>query len=223
MTKYNPKWKICNNIRRGINKGLTKYDLFENWCFHKGEKSMINSFYSYIQKEYWNVGFLKQYSFNTIDRIALAIPMNILSLYIFYKIYNYFNFSELIKEFNFGKFFMHNSIYESKALLNHNDIRHNEVVKNTYRNSITTNAFIIGGGLNYLVNFLILVFIAHPQINNRLLSGCPILYLFICEDVIDFIENNKKGNYKKGFAILLFFISFAILGCIMQVGAYGFA
>ena len=118
---------------------------------------------------------------------------------------------------------MHNSIYESKALLNHNDNRHNEVVKNTYRNSITTNAFIIGGGLNYLVNFLILVFIAHPQINNRLLSGCPILYLFICEDVIDFIENNKKGNYKKGFAILLFFISFAILGCIMQVGAYGFA
>ena len=223
MTKYNPKWKICNNIRRGINKGLTKYDLFENWCFHKGGKSMINSFYSYIQKEYWNVGFLKQYSFNTIDRITLAIPMNILSLYIFYKIYNYFNFSELIKEFNFGKFFMHNSIYESKALLNHNDIRHNEVVKNTYRNSITTNAFIIGGGLNYLVNFLILVFIAHPQINNRLLSGCPILYLFICEDVIDFIENNKKGNYKKGFAILLFFISFAILGCIMQVGAYGFA
>ena len=43
------------------------------------------------------------------------------------------------------------------------------------------------------------------------------------DDVIDFIENNRKGNYKKGLFILLFFISFALLGCIMQVGAYGFA
>ena len=118
---------------------------------------------------------------------------------------------------------MHNSLYEDKTLSHHNNNQHNEAIKNSYRNTITTNAFIIGGGLNYLVNFLILVFIAHPQINNRLLSGSPILYLFICDDVIDFIENNRKGNYKKGLFILLFFISFALLGCIMQVGAYGFA
>ena len=223
MTKYKPRWMICSNIKRGINKGLTKYDLFENYCLHKGGENSINSFYSYIQKEYWNVGFLKQYSFNTIDRITLSIPMNILSLYILYKIYNYFDFSILIKEFNFGKFFIHNSIYEDKILSRHDNNQHNEAIKNTYRNTIITNAFIIGGGLNYLVNFLILVFIAHPQINNRLLSGSPILYLFICDDVIDFIENNRKGNYKKGLFILLFFISFALFGCIMQVGAYGFA
>ena len=223
MTKNKPKWIICSNIKRGINKGLTKYDLFDNWCFHKEIKSGINSFYSYIQKEYWNVGFLKQYSFNTIDRIILALPMNILSIYVLYKIYNYFDFSELIKEFNLGKFFIHNTIYEDTNIFNHSNHEHRDVVKNIYRNNITTNAFIIGGGLNYLVNFLIVVFIAHPQINNRLLSGCPILYLAICDDVIDFMENNKKGNYKKGFAILLFFISFSILGCIMQVGSYGFA
>ena len=67
------------------------------------------------------------------------------------------------------------------------------------------------------------MFIAHPQINNRILSGCPILYLIICDDVLDFMENNKKGNYKKGKAIVLFFFCFALLGCIMQVGSYGFA
>ena len=223
MTKYKPRFSICSNIRRGINKGLTKYDLFEKWCFHKEIKTGINSFYGYIQKEYWNVGFLKQYSFNTIDRICLALPMNILSIYVLYKIYNYFDFSELYREFNFGKFFIHKTIYEDTVIFNHNEHEHHEVVKNSYRNNITTNAFIIGGGLNYLINFLILVFIAHPQINNRLLSGCPILYLTICNDVIDCLENNKKGNYKKGLAILLFFISFAILGCIMQVGSYGFA
>jgi Gpi18-like mannosyltransferase len=228
MTKYRPKRIICSNIKRGINKDLTKYDLFDKWCFHRKESS-INSFYSFIQNEYWNVGFLKQYSLNTIDRVVLALPMNILSLYILYKIYNYFDISGLIKEFNFGKFFMNKTIYNDSILLkgheheNHNCENkegHGEII---YRKNVILNSFIIGGGINYLANFLILVLLAHPQINNRLLSGCPILYLFISDEVIDFLENNRDGNYKKGFAILLFFMTFSILGCIMEVGAYGFA
>ena len=228
MTKYKPKRAICSQIKRGINKGFTKYDLFDKWCFHRKE-SKINSFYSYIQTEYWNVGFLKQYSFNTIDRVALAFPMNILSIYILYKIYNYFDISELIKEFNFGKFFMSKTTYNDSILLKEHEhendscekkANHREIV---YKKNVILNGFIIGGGINYLANFLILVFLAHPQINNRLLSGCPILYLMISDDVIDFLENNYKGNYKKGFAILLFFTTFSILGCVMQVGAYGFA
>ena len=223
MTKLKPKFNICSTIRRGINKDTDKFALFEKWCFHKEIRTGIGSFYSYIQKEYWNVGFLKQYSFNTLDRILLALPMNILSLYVLYKIYHYFDFGELYKEFNFGNFFMKNTLYEDNMIYKHNEHEHQEVVKNSYRNNITTNAFVIGGGLNYLINFLILVFIAHPQINNRILSGCPILYLIICDDVLDFMENNKKGNYKKGKAIVLFFFCFALLGCIMQVGSYGFA
>ena len=228
MTKFKPKSAICTQIKRGINKGLTKYDLFDKWCFHRRE-SRINSFYNYIQSEYWNVGFLKQYSFNTIDRIVLAFPMNILSIYILYKIYNYFDFSELIKEFNFGKFFMYNNTYnDAISLKEHeqgqedceNKGNHREII---YKKNVILNSFIIGGGINYLANFLILVFLAHPQINNRLLSGSPILYLFICDDIIDFFENNHNGNYKKGLAILLFFVIFSLLGCIMQVGAYGFA
>jgi len=228
MTKYKPKKEICSQIKRGINKGFTKYDLFDKWCFHRKE-SKINSFYSYIQTEYWNVGFLKQYSFNTIDRLVLAFPMNILSLYIIYKIYKYFDFPELIKSFNFGQFFMNKTTYNDSMLLKENDHNedncsnksgHREAV---YKKNVILNSFIIGGGINYIANFLILVFIAHPQINNRLLSGSPILYLFICDDVIDYLDNNRNGNYKKGFAIILFFVTFSIIGCIMQVGAYGFA
>ena len=225
MTKYKPKWSICYHIKKGINKGLTKYDLFYKWCTHDKDNE-IHSFYSYIQKEYWNVGFLNQYSINTIDRIALALPMNILSLYVLNKLYHYFNFPELISEFNLGKFFVTNTIYEDKILLHHDEHDKHDLhahSKNFYRNSITSNAVILGGGLNYLFNFLVLVFMAHPQINNRLLSSCPILYLAISRDVIDFLENNRKGNYYEGFAILFFFITFALLGCIMQVGAYGFA
>jgi Gpi18-like mannosyltransferase len=225
MTKFKPKRDICYYVKRGINKGLTKFDLFDKWCFHRTE-SKINSFYSYIQTEYWNVGFLKQYSFNTIDRLVLALPMNVLSLYILYKIYNYFDFSEL-KVFNIGKFLMNKTSYNDEILLKNNDddnhnksTSHREII---YKKNVILNSFIIGGGINYLANFLILVFIAHPQINNRLLSGCPILYLFVSDDVFDYLLNNKNGNYKKGFAILLFFVTFSIVGCIMQVGAYGFA
>ena len=152
--------------------------------------------------------------------------MNVLSLYILYKIYNYFDFSEL-KVFNIGKFLMYKTSYNDEILLKNNDddnhnknTSHREIV---YKKNVILNSFIIGGGINYLANFLILVFIAHPQINNRLLSGCPILYLFISDDVLDYLMNNKDGNYKKGFAILLFFVTFSIVGCIMQVGAYGFA
>ena len=228
MTKYKPRRVICSNIKRGINKGFTKYDLFNKWCFHRKESS-INSFYSYIQNEYWNVGFLKQYSLNTLDRVVLAFPMNILSLYILYKIYDYFDVSELIKEFNFGKFFMSKTIYNDSIILKdhehendhcENKGSHREII---YKKNVILNSFIIGGGINYLANFLILVFLAHPQINNRLLSGCPILYFFLSDDVIDFLENNHEGNYKKGFAILLYFVTFSILGSIMQVGSYGFA
>ena len=228
MTKYKPKKDICSQIKRGINKGFTKYDLFDKWCFHRKE-SKINSFYSYIQTEYWNVGFLKQYSFNTIDRLVLAFPMNILSLYIIYKIYKYFDFPELIKSFNFGQFFMNKTTYNDSMLLKENDHNedncsnksgHREAI---YKKNVILNSFIIGGVINYIANFLILVFIAHPQINNRLLSGSPILYLFICDDVIDYLDNNRNGNYKKGFSIILFFVIFSIIGCIMQVGAYGFA
>lgn len=227
MTKYRPKRIICTQIKKRINKGFAKYDLFDKWCFHRRE-SRINSFYNYIQSEYWNVGFLKQYSFNTIDRIVLALPMNILSLFILYKIFNHFDFKELFKEFDFGKFFMKNTSYNDAISLKDHDhnnncenkTSHREII---YKKNVILNSFIIGGGINYLANFLILVFLAHPQINNRLLTGCPILYLFICDDIIDFIENNQSGNYKKGFAILLFFITFSIIGCIMQVGAYGFA
>ena len=223
VTKIKPRGIICAYIKRGINKSLTKYNLFEDWCYDKENENGIKSFYSYIEKEYWNVGFLKQYSINTIDRIILSIPMNILGLYVLYKIYSYFNFGELLPEFNFGKFFMYKNLYQGKIYSKHEENGHFNEIKNIYKINVTTNAFIIGGGLNFLVNFLILVFIAHPQINNRILTACPILYLAICDDVIDFMENNKRGNYKRGFAILLFFGSFALLGCIMQVGAYGFA
>ena len=224
MIKYKPKYNICSYIKKGINQSSTKYNLFYNWCSHSKENK-IDSFYNYIQDEYWNVGFLKQYSINSIDRIMLSLPMNILSIYIIYKIIDYFNFPALIKRLNIGEFFTKNNMYYHYEELKDNEKEHAHAKhrEKIYLREMILNSFILGGGINFIANFLIIALIAHPQINNRLLSGCPILYLLISDDIIDFIENNKTGNYRRGFLILLFFISFSILGCIMQVGSYGFA
>ena len=88
-------------------------------------------------------------------------------------------------------------------------------------NDIKLNIFILGAEINLLLMEIVLIFMAHPQINNRLLSGCQIIYYSISDEVIDFIKNGQYS--KRGLFILLFFISFSILSCIMQVGCYGFA
>ena len=220
MTKFKPKMTICSYIKRNINKDKTKFNLFSNWCNHS-QNSEINSFYNYIEKEYWNVGFLKQYSLNSIDRLILAFPMNICAIYILYKIYGYFDFKALLKNFDVRSFLMKENLFEEYTITKKEESTSSK--EYLYKKNIILNSFILGGGLNFAVMFFVLVLIAHPQINNRLLSGCPIIYVFLCLDIKDFMDDNKNGNYWKGFLCLLFFICFSILSCVMQVGSYGFA
>ena len=95
-----------------------------------------------------------------------------------------------------------------KSKFTHN--HHNEADKNQrvmLMNDIKLNTFILRVEMNLMFMEIILIFMAHPQINNRLLKG---------DEVIDFIKNG--GHSKRGLFILLFFISFSILSCIMQVG-----
>ena len=208
MTKYKPKTEICFYIRRKINENLTKYNLFNLFC-HNSKFNTINNFYSYLQDEYWKVGFLKQYSFNTLDRLILALPMNICVFYVIYKRFIYFDFYSLITKFNVAKFLLKNKTYHKHDKEgNHNELE-----------NIKLNSFILSSLVNLIVLVFVLVFIAHPQINNRLISGCPIIYLILSEDIIYFIKDKSI----KGFLIILCFVTFSLLSCLMQVGCYGFA
>ena len=208
MTKYKPKTEICFFIRRKINENLTKYNLFNSFCQNL-KFNTINNFYSYLQDEYWKVGFLKQYSFNTLDRLILALPMNICVFYILYKCFIYFDFYSLITKFNITQFLLKNKPYHKYDKEgNHSEIE-----------NIKLNSFILSSLVNLIVLVFVLIFIAHPQINNRLISGCPIIYLILSDDIISFIKNKSI----KGFLIILFFVTFSLLSCLMQVGCYGFA
>ena len=208
MTKYKPKTEICFFIRKKINQNLTKFKLFNDYC-NNSKFNTIKNFYSYLQDEYWKVGFLKQYSFDTLDRLILALPMNLCVFYIVYKCINYFDFNSLITKFNIPAFLLKNKPFH----------KHN---KNGFDNEIENiklNSFILGSLINLILLDFVLIFIAHPQINNRLISGYPIIYLILSDDIISFIKEKSL----KGFIILLFFITFSLLSCLMQVGSYGFA
>ena len=72
---------------------------------------------------------------------------------------------------------------------------------------------------NFLANFLVVSTIANIQIINRVLTANPILYFFCSDKLIDYkINDSKIGKF-----ILIIFISYSIIGCVMQPSSYGFA
>ena len=126
-----------------------------------------------------------------------------------FKCINYFDFNSLITKFNIPQFLLKNKPYHKHDKEgNHNEIE-----------NLRLNSFILSSLVNLIVLVFVLIFIAHPQINNRLISGCPIIYLILSDDIISFIKNKSI----KGFLIILFFVTFSLLSCLMQVGCYGFA
>lgn len=219
MTQFQPRQDICTKVKQGINKDSVKYETFEQYCFRKSQ-SNINNIYSYIQTEYWNVGFLRQISFNSIDRVLLSIPMNIVAGYIVYKGITYFDFYHLIFKFNIFKFLLKNQYYNDKKN-NGTKIEVKQVANPIYDDDVRLNSFILSGLIHLLLMMFVLICMAHPQINNRLLAGCPIIYYFLSEELQTFIKSGKI--YTRGLLIIMFYLSFSFLSCIMQVGSYGFA
>jgi hypothetical protein len=131
--------------------------------------------------------------------------MNILSLLLFMAIFRYFNFKSLL-HLNIKQFLFKNVENEGSTVNN----------RLAYYNS-----FILASTINYFAIFLVILFLAHPQINNRMLSTCPLIYFYASDEVIKFCRS--PSFYWKGFFVLSFFITFSIISCIMQVGSYGFA
>jgi hypothetical protein len=69
--------------------------------------------------------------------------------------------------------------------------------------------------INYVANFLVVLLFAHPQINNRMLTCNPLLYIYCVDEIF---KRSKKREF-----IFAFFAFFSVLSCLMQSGSYGFA
>lgn len=165
-----------------------------------------------------DVSFLSQYKEQYLDRIIIALPMNIICVFLIISVLQYFDFSLLLK-FKLDKFLLTERVTTNTSIqqLQENTLQSHQ----TYRKSqVVYNSFVIASFLNFLINFVIVVFLAFPHINNRVISTCPIFYIYCSEEIGKFASIKKL--YKKGFFILSFFITYSILSCIFHPGSYVF-
>lgn len=68
---------------------LSLISIYQLYCLSKMSSNIIINLkipYSYIQKKYWNQGFLKFYTFNNISNILISLPFIFFNLYCIFKI-----------------------------------------------------------------------------------------------------------------------------------------
>lgn len=162
--------------------------------------------------------FLSQYSIAYLDRLILAFPMILISLNLIYKVIENLNLKNLLK-FNikgifdvtvFGCEVKNCFLRENNEKENYKHYREKQNIK---------QIFFIFTFVNFLANFIVVSTIANVQIINRIATSNPILYIF-CSD---YILKYKNQNIIYGKFILIIFLSFSIIGCIMHCASYGYA
>ncbi|KAF5298333.1 hypothetical protein FQR65_LT01111 [Abscondita terminalis] len=142
---------------------VSKYQ--QSWCFNK-----IPLAYSYIQKHYWKVGFLKYFEFKQIPNFLLAFPVIALILY------NGTLFMIMHKQhcLNLG-------IFNFKYKFLNTKIKSN----NAYIFKPSMFVFVVHGMLLVLFCF----FCVHVQITTRMLcSASPLIYWF-CAIIFNLLKN----------------------------------
>lgn len=129
------------------------------WCSKPIIKNMPfitkQSFYSFIQAKYWNVGFLKYWTLNNIPNFIIAMPQSIILL---------------------------------------KSIHHFIVNPHNFQNRCNT---IIPLVIITVIFLLIIFFLAHVQIINRVSSFIPLHLWYISESLISTRTSNQISCYKK--------------------------
>lgn len=177
------------------------------WC-----NATIPLAYSYVQKTYWNVGFLRYYQFRQIPNFILACPILFIML-------------QCIKEFAC-------EYKDELYLLGLSDSkRKNGNTTKVY--PLSMFVFVIHG----LFLTMVCLFFAHIQVSTRLLaSASPLIYwycaLITSHKYIDRIdlryenEENICSKWKVFFLsqeqytledklVLFYFIGYTIIGCLL--------
>jgi len=142
------------------------------WCL-----STTPNIYAYIQKTYWNAGFME-----FLNRpgwqveFLKALPTNLFSLYIIYKVINA----------NHMKHFLTLGIFKE-------DIKAKEGEEpETY--DVQESPFAIGLCWHYLFTFLMILIGANQEINTRILSISP-LYILMLLDLLLGKESKTIEKY----------------------------
>ena len=202
------KSKICKYISQNINSHKNQFHHLNLICNNK--KNEFNNIYNYIQKYYWGVTIFNQYKKQYIHKHFYGLVSNSFGFYIVFKSFSLFNYKELYK-LNLINFLI--SKKDDK------ENKNNKFIQKITDDEIKRNAFILGGIINFFILFVTVLIIAYITISNRLYCGHPLLYFWLVEDVYEYIQTGKN---KKGFLIILFFITFSFVSCLFQIGSFDF-
>ncbi|KYN23089.1 PREDICTED: GPI mannosyltransferase 2 [Trachymyrmex cornetzi] len=178
------------------------------WC-----NASVPLAYSYVQKTYWNVGFLRYYQFKQIPNFVLALPILYITLQCI---------KEFASEYRDELYLL--GFFDSKA-------KSENIKVKKYPSSMF---FFVIHGL-FLTMFCL--FFVHIQISTRLLaSATPLIYWYCaltmshkCTNHIDLqyeSDENMCSKWKVFFLyqkrytlqdkfILFYFIGYTIVGCFM--------
>lgn len=178
------------------------------WCHSK-----IPMAYSYIQKRYWNIGFLNYYEIKQIPNFILAFPI----LYIMIR---------CIKEY----FFEHKKYFYTLGFIK---VIGNNVETERKKYPTEMLVFVIHG--LFLTIFCILF--VHIQVSTRLISSAsPLIYWYCALSMCYLCPNNDNNLYddkenvfskwkvffltKKKYTlkdklIFSYFIGYGVVGCFM--------
>ena len=139
--------------------GYSKFCLIDNpvrpWC-----KSTIPSIYSFVQNEYWNVGFLNYFRFKQIPNFLVAAPMIYicsLASYIYFE-------SDHVRFISLGL----------------RRIKRPKSNKPFFDDVVLPHIFLLIFMLFYNV------FIAHVQIITRVFTFMPVVYWFLSHVIMNF-------------------------------------
>lgn len=136
------------------------------WC-----NSSLPVAYSYVQKHYWNVGFLKYYHWKQIPNFILATPILVIVLYNCYKFLRQHLRHSLKLGISVARF-QRTVSYDSAAS---KSIRSSKI-NSTYTYDPDMFVYVVHG----LFLALFSLFFVHVQVTTRMLaSSSPLLYWFM--------------------------------------------
>lgn len=186
------------------------------WCHWKLPLS-----YSFIQNEYWNVGFLKYYELRQIPNFAFALPMIVLSVvgiftYIWHDPRTFFTL----------------------GLFSQESGENNRSSPSTKSSKLSKQPFFSKNLIPFIYLWAFLVFnclfFVHVQIITRFFSSLPVIYFFAAHLVsISLAKEAKKASKDgvkwwrrflcpcdMGLMVVKYFLFYALTGVILFANFY---
>ncbi|XP_030765820.1 GPI mannosyltransferase 2 [Sitophilus oryzae] len=161
----------------------------QKWC-----KKTIPLAYSYVQDQYWNVGFMKYYEFKQLPNFLLALPILCIISFCSFK----HLFTNLFKRNLFSNLFtMGNSIKANKAKAG------------LYQPKLTV--FYI----HALFLSIFCTFFIHVQVSTRILCSASPVFYWICSKHLNLLRLPSKSDSLRELFLRTYVVSYFIAGTML--------